>query len=262
MEETEQLNFLTVFLPFTGIAFIIAIGVILINQQFRKKLKDEMLKQEELKNQHQLNMLRSSIQVQDAERKRIAQDLHDELGANLSIARMQLVQLKESYGENKTLEAALLRVQEATEASLASMRRISHQLMPPELERFGLITTLETVAARLNTTGDKLKMNVSAENIDRLPMPIELSLYRVCLELVNNTIKHSGANQIDITISKLSPKLLMVQYKDNGKGLPEERTTVGLGLINLEAHISALRGTVTVGNNTEGGFNAKMEVPV
>ena len=147
MEATEQLTFLKILLPFAGIAFIIAIGVILINQQFRKKLHDEMLKQEQLKSQHQLNMLRSSIQVQEAERKRIAQDLHDELGATLSIARMQLVQLEDQNKQDKNLETALQRVRMATEASLASMRRISHQLMPPQLERFGLVTTMETVAS-------------------------------------------------------------------------------------------------------------------
>ena len=279
MEATNQLSFINVLLPFAGIAFIIGIGAILINQQFRKKLQDEMLKQEELKSQHQMNMLRSSIQAQDLERKRIAQDLHDQLGANLSIARMQLVQLKESYSENKVLEAALLNVQLATEASIASMRRISHQLMPPQLERFGLVTTMETVAAQLNAASDKLKMDVMAENIDRFPTHIELSLYRVCLELVNNTIKHASASQIHLIFQKPTPQLLLVEYNDNGQGISDfgfgisagttseirnrkSEIPPGLGLINLEAHIHALQGTVNFGNRIEGGFFVRMEIPV
>jgi signal transduction histidine kinase len=262
MEATEQLTFLKILLPFAGIAFIIGIGAILINQQFRKKLQDEMLKQEELKNQHQLNLLRSSIQVQEAERKRIAQDLHDELGATLSIARMQLVQLMESHSDNKTLESALMRVQQATEASLASMRRISHQLMPPQLERFGLIVTLETVAAQLNATGGKLNMTITTQQMDRLPAPIELGLYRACMELTNNTIKHAGATQINIQLTQTSTQLMLLEFRDNGVGIPEARTSKGLGLNNIEAHVSALSGTVNFHLGATDGFCARIEIPI
>ena len=95
METTGQINITAALLPMICVIFIIATGVVLLNSLFQKKLYRQKLLQEELINRHQEELLKSSIQIQEEERKRIASDLHDELGAVLSITRMHLFALEE-----------------------------------------------------------------------------------------------------------------------------------------------------------------------
>ena len=104
MEDLEKLNLLSTLIPFALIVFVITIGVVLLNQQFRKKLFKQQLEQENLKIVHQEKLLQTAVKVQEDERKRIARDLHDELGAMLSIGRMQLVELEKSQKEETDLE--------------------------------------------------------------------------------------------------------------------------------------------------------------
>src|SRR2546421_9007317 len=107
MEQAQDVNFFYTLLPTAGIVFAIAVGVIFLYLHFRKNLFQQMLEQEEMKNKYQNDLLRSSIEVQEEERKRIAQDMHDELGATLSIARMQLVQIEQQQSKNVELTAAV-----------------------------------------------------------------------------------------------------------------------------------------------------------
>lgn len=99
MEESEKLNFLSALLPVSLILFIIVLGVLRLNQQFNKKLYQQKLEGEKLKLLHQKELLRASIRAQEEERKIIARNLHDELGAMISIMRMQLMQLENNLSE-------------------------------------------------------------------------------------------------------------------------------------------------------------------
>jgi signal transduction histidine kinase len=262
METPEELNFLTALLPLAGIIFIIALGVVLLNQHFHKNLYRQRLEREELKNLHQQELLRSSIAVQEEERKRIAHDLHDELGAVLSIARMHLVQLeRQSANGAESMLPPLQNVRSLTEAALASMRRISHKLMPPQLETFGLIKTLEDVAAQANSTnGIEIRVSTPAD-IPRLSWPLELGLYRICMELINNTLKHAQASHITVHL-KLEHGLLTLLYTDNGTGIPDNRYTGGMGHKSIEARVSALMGVLALSEEETEGFCVSIKIPV
>lgn len=263
MAPTEDLNMFSILLPVAGVIFVIAVGVILLTQHFRKNLFRQMAAQEELKHAHQKALLMSSIEVQERERKRIAQDLHDELGASLSIARMHLVQLEEQTknATNIDLQYALQNVRTMAETAMASMRRISHELMPPQLEVFGLVKTLESVASQINGVG---VVTIHLETEPELMRPswiVELGLYRMTMELINNTLKHAEAKDIFITISTTN-KNIQVFYRDNGKGLQGSDYSHGLGLKNLEARASALKGTFEMGSSGSVGFSARLSVPL
>ena len=212
----------------------------------------------ELKYKEQRNLLKTSIQTQEEERKRIAQNLHDELGAVLSIARMHLVQIQNQNEKDSTMQSGLQQVRMLTEAALASMRRISHELMPPQLEKFGLIKTLEAIT---NQMRDAKKITVDFHASDELPrwsLPVELGLYRICMEMINNTLKHAEATHISIDLKQYSDHILF-SYADNGKGLPEI-VNAGHGFKNIEARINIIGGTFTMGNSNLKGFSAKLKI--
>lgn len=262
MESSNHITFIETLLPFAGIVFLIAIGVVLLSQQFRKNLYRQQLQQEELKNKHQLELLRSSIQAQEEERKRIAQDIHDELGATLSITRMHLMQAERLHGaESEHLRNDLQTIRSLTESSLENMRRISHELMPAQLEKFGLIKTLETVAEQLNSTGNIEIVLQTPPDLSDFDSEIQLALYRIFMELINNTLKHAQATQIIIELS-LEEQFLKGSYTDNGVGIKPENIGSGLGHKSMEGRMSSVGGVINIGNDDQGHFQAALSIPI
>lgn len=260
METSSGITLLTTVLPFIAIVFIIAIGVVLLSLQFQKKMFKQQLLNEELKNEHQLDLLRTSITVQEGERKRIAENLHDELGAVLSISRMRMMQLERDMVSDTHTET-LGEIRSYIETSIASMRRISHELIPNQLEQFGLITTLENITEQLTKTKKiavTLTYNIDSDDIS---WAAQLGLYRVLMELINNTIKHANASEIHIDLTKHTSSLQCL-YRDNGVGMQDTNAMNGLGLKNIEGRIKAIEGTLVIGEVKVSGFNASIQIPM
>lgn len=256
MEEPETLSILDTLIPFAIIVFLIAIGVVLLNQQFRKNLYKQQLEKESLKIKHQEKLLETGVQVQENERKRIARDLHDELGAALSIGRMQLMQLEKATEiDPKKIED----VRHLIENILASTRRISHELTPLHLENLGLEKALKSLLQRLEESG-KISTTVSIDAaIDEFPWLVQLALYRIYSELINNTLKYAQASQLEIHIFK-TKESLNCHYFDNGIGLKKETNSAGLGFTSIENRVNMLKGSLDFGTREEGGFYAEIIV--
>lgn len=239
---------------------MIAIGVVLLNQQFHKNLYRQQLEQEALNSRHQQELLFSGIQVQENERKRIAQDLHDELGAILTISRMQMVQL-EKQSDTPHIQEGLTNLRELTENAISSLRRISHELMPLQLASAGLVPTLERLAIQVNQTGStqlNLHTNGQAEKLNWL---YQLIIYRSCLELINNCLKHAEAKHIVLQL-QFTPDLFTCHYADDGKGLTLSDDHQGLGIKGLESRIGALGGKVSFENHQPKGLIVKVHLPI
>ncbi len=260
METSEELNFLATLLPLVGILFIIAMGVVLLMQQFRKNLYRQKLAQEELITLHQQELLRSSIQVQEDERKRIATDIHDELGATLSIARMHLMTL-EAQSKNNSAEnaAAFQNIRSLIETSMTSVRRISHELMPQNLQMFGLPETLQSIVKMVNSSNNIHILIRCDDEVNDLSWAMKLGLYRISLELINNTIKHARAKEICLDIHCKNNELTFF-YTDDGIGLSENFEKFGLGQKSIEARAMSIGGTLKVGNKKTGGFYAQITI--
>lgn len=257
METENHITFVGTLLPVVGIVFLIAVGVIILTQQFRKNLYREQFEQEELKRHHQVELTKSTIMVQEQERKRISQDLHDDLGAVLSIIRMHLLQAERKYPDvNDQLPGELQNIRSLTENAIESMRRISHELMPPQLERFGVLETLEQTCEQLTAAGKISCKFTAEEHIDSQINDelMSLTLYRVCMELINNTIKHAGATQLQLDISG-SDKEIIVNYRDNGNGMVPEYSKKGSGLRNMHNRIHFLGGNVIIHKGQNGFFS-------
>jgi signal transduction histidine kinase len=258
METSEELNFLNILLPLAGIIFLIALGVIFMYQQFRKNIIRQQLEREEIKNQYQKELLHTTIRVQEEERKRIAGDLHDELAAALSIGYMQLTQLEDQKEFNPK---KIAQVRELLQTTLASTRRISHELMPLQLSRLGFEKALQHLLEKAESA-QHIKTNMAiSSTCDELPWIVEVTLYRMYSELINNTLKHAEATTIDISVLRKSDQLFC-RYADDGKGIPEKQLDSGIGLQNIENRVKTLDGKLEFGNSDEGGFYCKIIVPI
>jgi len=258
MEISQEIDLLMILLPLVIVLLLIALGVILMYLQFQKSVIRQQLAKEALKGTHQRELLHTIVNTQEEERKRIARDLHDELGAALSIGRMQLVQL-----ENQDIISPenIKPIRELMETTMASTRHISHQLMPLQLAQMGLEKSLLSLLNKVNQTGELQTHIAIAKNLNKLPWLLEIGLYRIYSELINNTLKHAQATVIEISIFQ-DQQQLFCRYTDNGKGLPEKMLNQGLGLKSLKSRVELFEGDINFGNHDNGGFYAKITIPI
>jgi len=267
METRPGISLIDVIIPLTIVLFIIAVGVVMLYTQFQRNLYRQELDKAALRSAQQEELLRNSIYVQEEERKRIASDLHDELGAVISIIRMNLVLMGQGLRKTETVApemvSAVEKLIDLSDSGISSVRNISHQLMPPQLESFGLVKTLESFIDTINVSG-KVSICLAVEKEPpTLPWPFALGLYRIIMELINNTIKHSGAKNIKMRFDREDDKLLFY-FQDDGKGLDmTDPVATGMGFKNMEARAAALNGSIGYGNNPGNtGFRALIKLPV
>lgn len=263
METIKDSEFINALIAFVVISFMIGIGVILLYLHFQKNLLYQKLEQERLKNNHQHELMRSNLETQEEERKLIAQDLHDELGAMLSIMNMNLMMMeRKSEASSHTQLPELKNILSLSKAALTSTRHISHRLMPPQLEEFGLAEALKSMTEQMNTEG-LLTINLdTAQELDTLPHIITLSLYRIIMELINNTIKHAGATYIHIHIAQ-QERQLICRFSDNGIGIaPNTDMNNGMGQKSINTRVLALGGTFAMDRTQRQGYHACIHIPI
>lgn len=259
MEAAEELTVLGILLPTMAVLLVLAVGVVLLNRKFRNRLLLEALEREQQKQEHQHELLRKTIEVQERERGRIAQDLHDELGATLSMVHMSLSHLQESNDLAANTSDQLTRISTMLNSAIAASKNISHALLPLQLKTHGLVTTLRSLAHRTEMAG-KLSVALSVEpKADRLPWPVRVGLYRICTELCNNTIKHANASHIELALS-MSGERVLLHYMDDGIGLDSAMTSPGIGLASIEARAQSLGGSAEFQRIASAGFCVSIEV--
>ena len=250
-------------LIFTLIGIIVmlsmAIAFIMYHQTLNKRLFSSEKKQKELKIKHQRELLQSNIRVQEGERKTIAQDLHDDIGANLNIMNIYIHQIILDSNE-KAIKGIATDLTKLLSKTIQKTRNISHRLIPPTLEKFGLISAIQELAIEINNTNNT-KLNLILSDLEDLHFEdfnAELSLFRVFQELISNTIKHSKSD-IEIIIKK-DKNILIAIYKDKGQGFNVNtlNDSKGIGHKNIVQRIEMIRGSIE--NLTKEGKGAYYQI--
>lgn len=181
------------------------------------------------------------LQAQEQERQRLAEELHDHVGALLSTLRMQMetfwMELPKSY--QGTAAGLLARLDEAIRA----VRLTSHQLMPPLMEHLGLVATLEALVRRFNAVSTQIRFSFEASGSEHpLPLSRKLHVYRIIQELLVNATRHSGATEGGVRVH--FGRKLVIEVWDNGRGYsPQQLVREGIGLQNIGARVRLLGAT-------------------
>jgi two-component system, NarL family, sensor kinase len=245
-----------------GISLLLIGGVLLsISWTKRVRLRNEKRLQAEII-KHQDIATKAVIEAEEKERKRIAGDLHDGVGQIMSAVKMNL-----SNFENKTYfksEDDRLRFEKIialVDESCKEVRSVSHNMMPNALLKSGLSSAVKEFVDKIDHS--VLKVNLYSEGLNqRLDSNIETVLYRVIQECVNNVIKHSGANQLDISLIKDNDGI-SATIEDNGKGFDPLLIgkADGIGLKNIITRIQYLKGTVDFDTKPGKGTLVAIHVP-
>jgi two-component system, NarL family, sensor kinase len=238
---------------------IIAGGFILVFIRYQKRL---LLKQQELLKvdaRHKSDLLLSNIESAEAERMRIAKDIHDEIGSIFSTLSLSVNQLQ----PGGTISPDLLQTSnQLIEMGINGVRRIAHSIIPFELELFGLGHALENHFNTL-TSISPIEVNFSVNGIaDDLKPAAALAIYRIVQELTSNSIKYAQAKRIDLHLKNENGHIYL-DYKDNGQGVDMQNpaTKKGIGLKNIESRVIVLNGTVTFASAPGQGFVCAIIIP-
>ena len=229
-------------------------------QRSRKNriIAEQQIKQ--LEEEKKLLATRSLVEGQEEERKRIAKDLHDGIGVLLSTAKMQFTALKDKSPENSDL---VDKAGKLLEQASVDVRRISHNMMPGLLTRFGLDEAIEDLFEQVDDIqGLSAKVNIN-ENAGRIAENQEIMIYRIIQELVNNTLKHAKAKNISLNLN-YDGDILKVQYADDGVGFEMKPETgyTSIGMKGIESRISYLNGSINIESEIGNGLLCHISVPV
>lgn len=270
MDESQDIN--VAWIMVSAVSLILLLGTLtalLVILFQRRGTRQEATRQEQ-ETAYQKELLSITFRTQEQERVRIARDLHDEVGAMLSTVKMHLGMLAYMPQVNEKQQDWANNVKDLVDESIRNVRTISHDLLPPVLQDYGLHSALTTLANQLNQSG-QIKVSLSDNWNKRSDPQFELGLYRVIQELLNNTMKHARAHEVKIGIEKQGDSLRL-EYRDDGEGFVLaqksdsksglQKGNTGLGLQNIQSRISMLNGNVEFFSAPGQGIRVVIEVPI
>jgi signal transduction histidine kinase len=219
---------------------------------FRERYLSKQIHKKLLKTE--LEMLESRIEIQENEQKRIARDLHDDLGGTLASIK-HIVFSKLSKLLNPEDE---IKIRELAQKSGDDLRRISHALMPPDFEKVGLVDSIEELIRNNNSERLKFEFLENTKGIN-LNTKDALNVYRILSETIQNIHKHSGATKVLVQLIQNDKELTLI-VEDNGTGFDINNFSEGMGVINMYARAKNLGASLNFDSNNKG-TTVILEIP-
>lgn len=231
----------------TGIILLLLFTVIFlrVRQKQKSQLEQEKIRQEKLR-------FKVALESEENERIRIAKELHDGLGQLLSSAKLNLSGLEGSV--DKEDEKMLTNSITILDDAVNEVRSISHNLMPTALINYDLLRAIDSLCEKINNSAQINVIFNHSHFIHSFNKETEITIYRIVQEIVNNMIKHSGTDKIEISLSS-QDKTIKLIVRDYGKGFDTKRIKVndGIGWQNIFSRVSMLNGKIDIFSEIEKG---------
>ncbi len=220
-------------------------------------IKEQKLK--EVEAQNKLLQMNAVLQGQEAERIRIAKDLHDGLGALLSTVKLHFASVQKEIKALAELNV-YQKANDLLDNACTEVRRIAHNMMPDALAKLGLIQALEDLVEGLRLKGQKVLLETI--NLDQpLTDEIELMVYRIIQELTSNITRHADAGKVLVQLS-LHDHQLYITVEDDGQGFDVDAVSEGIGLKNLRSRVAYLGGTIEMDSRQNIGTTTSIVIPL
>lgn len=245
-----------------AIILVTALIGFLIYKNYKNKQKIQAQRIIELETEKQLSATQALLQGQEDERSRMAKELHDGLGGLLSGVKLNLNNMQKKIiiteEDGATFEKSVVLL----DKSISELRRVAHNLMPESILKFGLDGAVKEYLQSIDN--EDLKIVYQSYHIENgLGKQLDISVYRIVQELVNNAIKHSEANEILVQIRK-DEDLLVVDVEDNGKGFDyqQEKKESGMGLVGISSRVNYWKGSLNIESDKNSGTAVHIEIPI
>jgi signal transduction histidine kinase/ligand-binding sensor domain-containing protein len=205
--------------------------------------------------------LKLAYDIQEQTKKSIARDLHDEIGTRLATLKLYTTQLVQHTPESSDIRSIKANMFGLINDTISDVRTLLRKLDPRTLEQHGYIAAVEELFGRINAT-EAIQMSLTViQAPNRLSKNTGLMLYRITQELVNNSLKHANAAQINLTVNA-HDQSLNLDYTDNGQGFDYEHSVQGLGIGNIESRVAMLDGKITWQSGPGRGTRAMIDIPL
>ena len=236
------------------VSICLSIGVMYAHKLFR--YIDRLNHQRTLLNKR---ILTAVLRTEEKARSRFSKELHDGLGPLLSSAKMSLTALSREE-RNAEQREIIDNTTYVIEEAIRSLREISNNLSPHVLNDFGLARGVQNFIDKSVAMHDvKIRFTTNLRS-ERYDTDVEVILYRVICELINNSLKHSGCTAINLSLSQNGSELTL-DYSDNGRGFnPQAMMDCGMGLSNISSRINSLGGSCSITSSKGKGMQAAIRV--
>lgn len=206
--------------------------------------------------------LTTLLEGQELERRRIAMEIHDGIGPLMSALKMNLGSIESELAPlEHQIQKRFDNSNKIIDDAAQDLRSISHNLIPRALFDFGLVDALTSLLEKIKySTSTEVKLIVTGFD-QRFDEVKELGLYRICQELISNSMKHAKAKNITIQLTKKNSRVLLM-YEDDGQGFDPAKATDGIGLLNIRNRAKAFAGEAIIDSHPGKGITATIEIPV
>jgi len=211
----------------------------------------------EMLNRELRNLSTRLIGLQDDERRRIARDLHDGLGQELSAAKMMLDGMLLQNQSARLREEAVTQVSELIDTALLKIRSMSHLLYPPLLDEVGLRSALRWYVDGLTQrSGIETSIDLQPADFPRLVPELETAVFRIVQEALTNVFRHSEARKASVTLA-MSESQLAITVRDDGKGISDHieefhPDSIGIGIGGMRQRVKEFGGELRLRNASPG----------
>lgn len=249
--------------PFINSLFSSWIGVaislvLLVSLIFIKQIFNIQARMDALRKDTERRVLSAIIHTEETERKHFAKELHDGLGPILSSIKMSLSALKQPDNEHK--EEILENTGKMVNEAIASIRDTSNKLSPHLLKNFGIVRAIEAYLKTMKRVEHPvISFNTNLES-QRFSEAIETAIFRICGELLNNTLRHANARHIGIDLY-LENSVLTLDYFDDGNGFDtafQQKNTEGMGLSNIRSRVKSANGRLEIESQAMEGMHCRV----
>ena len=224
-----------------------------------KILRVEKEKLVEEKKQNQLLVYEKGLELQNQERSRLAKELHDGLGIDISIIKMKLEALNMDF-EKKGIKVKEFYETIANLDNVASnVRSFSLNIMPPDLKKNGIAIVLENLVYSLQKLNANIEINFTTNVTDKLDDKLSQNLYFIAKELINNALRHSNASIIDVELMKENNQTEL-KVSDNGIGYDFDKALKkdGLGLESINSRVALMNAQIEITKKPLNGISHKI----
>lgn len=209
-------------------------------------------------------ILRTVFATQQQEQRRVADDLHDSLGQELSMAQLMLANLSKYGTDEENFKKLLATCKEILQQSVSHLREICFDLMPSALIKGGLAEGVIQLVERLKKQ-DQIEVDLNlSENFPRLNADLEIAIYRIIQEFINNMIKHAEASKLNVSMSLNTNQFIAIELRDNGKGFNLAQQNNGSdsrGIQNMTTKVKAYGGQCELQSSPGKGTSLSITFP-
>jgi PAS domain S-box-containing protein len=232
---------------------------------FGKKAIISIARETTERKQVERKILSAVISAEEKERERISRDLHDGLGPLLSTVKLYVNELESGDTEPEEKAEMLKQINEIMNESISGVRAISNNLSPHLIIDFGLAKAIESFCKKVNLA-QKIRINFeNSIGTRRFDQTIEIVIYRVVTELINNTIKHAQATKIDIYL-EIIEDVLQMTYLDDGIGFDKDKVmgqdSGGMGMKNIASRLESINGNLRMHSRPGAGILIVAEINI